>query len=69
MSIRTLVKVRGEHAALALIGCLNNWTSRAQGGSWYRITLQRHSADDVGELARDLRLTVSVRTIGSSKHA
>jgi hypothetical protein len=31
--------------------------------------LQRHSADDVGELARDLRLTVSVRTIGSSKHA
>ena len=69
MSIRTIVKVRGEHAALALTDCLTNWTSRSLGGGWYRITLEHHSADDVRDLARDLRLAVSIRTIGSSKHA
>jgi len=65
MSIRTIVKVRGEHAALALTDCLSNWSCRSTGGGWYRITLQHHSADDVRELARDLRLSVTVRTIGN----
>lgn len=66
MTVRTIVKVRGEHARLALTDCLSNWTSRAIGGGWHRITLEHHSAEDVRELAGWLGLNVSVRTIGSA---